>query len=417
MRGKGILALVLGVCLVFGITAPLWAAQAFKVGDADVSVYASLRLETDYQFHNRGDVPYGQTDNTTDFNMWMSPISRAGLRINYGKVSGLVEYGLKADSRVSQETYLRHAFGVYNMGGGNSILIGQTWSIAADAAHVPLQRLRKENLLIGVGKLYFHRNQQIRFTHKTERTVLKVAIEDNDNYKTTYKEAGETGLAGEFGLLENGYLVDESTPALDLSFTFKPNSNISLTPTGMIQRYKLKDNSLSVYHDVNVMTWAASLEGTIKTGLVNLDFEGWCGQNVGLSTVLFDQRPGVIKAGIPVANHYKSDIKDVNSYGGWLQFGVPIKPVTMFIGAGYQQSQVRNEDDPSTGTFYRDNVSCWSAFINFKYDVTKQFYIMPEISYFDWGDAATTKKTSDGVPYGNDLGSDLYAGVFFQYNL
>ncbi len=411
MRRKNLLILALSACMVFGFAASSWATQVFKVGDANVKLNASLRLEASYDFQDRGDVPYGQTDNTTNFNMRMSPISRAGLWISYGKVSGFVEYGLKADSRVSADTYLRHAYGVYDMGGGNSLLVGQTWSIVA--FHFPMQRLDNENALYSVGNLYLHRNQQIRFTHKTDKMILKVAIEDNDNYKD----------ADEFGLAAANYLVEESTPALDASLTFKPSSNITITPSGMVQKYKLKDNSLNVYNDVNVFTWMAALDGTIKSDVTTIDFEGWCGQNVGISAIAFDERPSTrsISAGLPVANALGTNIKDVNSYGGWLQFAVPVNSVVVYLGGGYQRSQVRNIDDPSNNKFYRDNVSSWGLFANFKYSLTKHFYIQPEVSYFNWGDAAlrTRSQTLDGSTYyyGNDLGTELYTGVFFQYDL
>ena len=407
MRGKKLLILALSACMVLGSAASSWATQAFKIGDADVKFNASLRLEASYDFQDRGDVQYGQTDNTTDFNMRMSPISRAGIWINYGKVTGFVEYGLKADSRVSADTYLRHAYGIYDMGGGNSLLVGQTWSIVA--LHFPMQRLFKENALYSVGNLYLHRNQQIRFTHKTDKLILKVALEDNDNYKD----------ADDFGLTQANYLVEESTPALDASLTFKPSSNITLTPSGMIQRYKLKDNALAAYHDVNVMTWMAALDGTIKSDVLTTDFEAWYGQNVGLSAIAFDERPSTksISAGLPVANAYGSDLKDVNSYGGWLQFAVPVNPVTVvYLGGGYQHSQVRN-----SGINYKDSVSSWGLFANFKYSLTKHFYIQPEVSYFNWGDAAVRYRSADigdsTYYYGNDLGTELYTGVFFQYDL
>ena len=420
MRSKKFLIMALAAFMVLGSAASSWATQTFKIGDADVKLNASLRLEASYDFQDRGDVPYGQTDNTTDFNMRMSPISRAGIWINYGKVTGFVEYGLKADSRTSSDTYLRHAYGIYDMGGGNSLLVGQAWSIVA--LHFPKQRLFKENALYSVGNLYLHRNQQIRFTHKTDKIILKIALEDNDNYKD----------ADDFGLTPAKYLVEESTPALDASLTFKPSSNITLTPSGMIQRYKLKNNGYGLtkegkydvnsfaYHDVNVMTWMAALDGTIKSDVITTDFEAWYGQNVGLSAIAFDERPSTksISAGLPVANAYGSDLKDVNSYGGWLQFAVPVNPVTVvYLGGGYQHSQVRN-----SGINYKDSVSSWGLFANFKYSLTKHFYIQPEVSYFNWGDAAQrihTQSFSDESTYyyGNDLGTELYTGVFFQYDL
>ena len=102
---------------------------------------------------------------------------------------------------------------------------------------------------------------------------------------------------------------------------------------------------------------------------------------------------------------------------------MPVNPATVvYLGGGYQHSQVRNTDKPDDNIFYKDSVSSWGLFANFKYSLTKHFYIQPEVSYFNWGDAAQrihTQPFSDGSTYyyGNDLGTELYTGVFFQYDL
>ena len=373
-------------------------ATAFKIGDAKVKVYASIREEASFQHTDRGDVPVGETDNVTHFNMRLSPLSRAGIKTQYGKIKACVEYGLKAESRTEADVSLRHAYFEYDMGGGNSLLVGQTWSVVGRSS--PKQRLAKENHLRGAGDLYLHRNQQIRFTHKTDKMIFKVAIEDVD-----------TSDVNKYVSLSGDYLVEDTTPALDASLTFKPSSNIIITPSGLVEKYKLKHNSIGA-HDVNVLIWIGSLDGKIKTDLATLSFEGWYGQNVGLCAYkYFDKRPSkAVKSGIPIADQYGTDIRDVNSYGGWAQLEIPVKSIKLYIGGGYQQSQVRNQDDPVSGTYYGDNVSTWAAFINLKYNLTKGFYIQPEVAYYDWGDAAEKSIT------GNDLGSDLYAGVFFQYD-
>ena len=59
-------------------------------------------------------------------------------------------------------------------------------------------------------------------------------------------------------------------------------------------------------------------------------------------------------------------------------------------------------------------------FINAKYNITPQFYVQPELVYYDFGKAAQKIDRTYG-PYeylngDNDLGGAILAGVHFRYN-
>jgi len=58
---------------------------------------------------------------------------------------------------------------------------------------------------------------------------------------------------------------------------------------------------------------------------------------------------------------------------------------------------------------YEDSVAIWSAFVSVKYPIFEGFYVQPEVSYFDYGDSKVKSST-------NDLGTDLFVGVHFQYD-
>ena len=125
----------------------------------------------------------------------------------------------------------------------------------------------------------------------------------------------------------------------------------------------------------------------------------------------FDLRP-VRKTtimGVPVADATGTDIEDVDSWGGIVELILPVKPVTVYLGVGYQQSDVEN---PPAALFESD-VATATLFINGKYNLTDNFYIQPEIVWFDYGHDAM-KTLPGNAPGENDLGSELFAGVHFQ---
>ena len=394
------------------------AAATFKIGDADFRLSGSLRYEASYQLQDRGSTFPWQADSITDWHLRMPNTSRVGLWTNYDKLTGFVELGLNgANESSSNNAYTRHAYVSYDLGSGNSLLIGQTWSILA--LHFPGQVLRVDTNLFGMGNLYSGRNPQIRFTHTADNMSFSLAIEDNDD--TTPE-----------GITSASYLTEELTPALLASLTVKADENITLTPSALVQRYELKSNAFSQsvtilgdtytvpVSDIDVLAWALALDGTIKADPVTLDFEAWFGQNVGAFADAFDFRATLSAAqrtmGQPCANLLGTGANDVMSMGGWIQISVPLDPVTLYAGLGLQQSEVENEP----GAFYESEVTTQALFLNAKYNLTKQLFIQPGIAYFAYGDDAAKYRSIEfngtDVITGNDLGHDLYIGCFFQYD-
>jgi hypothetical protein len=192
-------------------------------------------------------------------------------------------------------------------------------------------------------------------------------------------------------------------------------------PSAYFQTYTLKKNDdVSTTQTVDVTSWAAALDGTLNAGFILLAMEIWYGQN--LSSYGIDFRSSGTKEsttmGAPVANAQGNDLKNVNSAGGWFQIGIPIKPVTIYAGYGYQQSQVKRTNSATIA--YNSNISTQGVYANVKWAVTKGFYIQPEVVYFDNGnDAQKTLTNPSGSVYSagdNNLGGDIWAGIHFQYD-
>ena len=71
--------------------------------------------------------------------------------------------------------------------------------------------------------------------------------------------------------------------------------------------------------------------------------------------------------------------------------------------------------------YWDDRVSTMGAFVNVKIPIVGKFYMQPELAYYDYGDdpcdTVNASTTNQFVGLGNtDLGSDIYAGIHFQYD-
>ena len=388
--------------MVIGFALPSQAAS-FKIGDSDWSLGGSVRLDTGWRMSDYGDVPAGANDSTTDFFLSNPGNSRIFAKAVYGKMTGYVELGLGAESEIRT----RHIYASYDMGGGNSLLVGRTWTALAEDS--PNQRLWDDDTLVGFGDLYAGRHEQIRFIHTQDKMTFQIALEDvivedpSVDIEFLKDEDGHitdiTEVANRFGLPDN-YTLENMLPAIILSLSYDAG-NFLITPSLYAQTYTLKGNAEGV-KDVDVTSYALALDAAVKAAGVTVSGEIWWGQN--LSIFGLDMRSGASTTfGAPIPNNTLDDIKDVKSMGGWLQLAAPIKPGTLYAGAGYQQA-----DTELSGTAYEDTVSTWGAFINYEYEITTNFSITPELAYFNYG--------KDAVKGDNKLGNETFVGAHFQYN-
>ncbi|MCD6570772.1 MAG: hypothetical protein J7L53_08740 [Deltaproteobacteria bacterium] len=403
------LVLALATFMVCGFTL-LSPAATFKIGDIDWSLGGSVRLDAGYQFSDLGDqalisssslLTYPE-DSQTDFFLENPGNSRIRLKAQYDEMIGYVEVGLD-----SSKVKLRHAYAKYDMDDEYSLLVGQTYSITAEESAA--LRLNKDNGLAGVGNLDLSRNPMICFTRCAGNLTFKFAIEDNDVLTPS-------------GLDESKYVVNQLTPAILARIDYE-NDMMRITPSILWQRYEMKGNAYGLsniqYKDINVSGWVIALDSEFKLEQVRFQYECWYGQNIAVFAGI-DKRPrhstdfGAPVARTPVAGDASTDIEDVKSFGGWGQFKIPLDPVTVYLGAGYQQADVEPEDQTKK-PYYESEISTWGAFINCKYNLVKGFYIQPEVAYFNWGNDAP-KTPEDHKTGDNDLGSDIFVGVHFQYD-
>jgi hypothetical protein len=270
----------------------------FKISAVDVTLGGSARVDAGWQFSDYGDVADGKLDSGTDYFLRNPGNSRVRLKAVFENMTGYAEMGLKTDNTVG----VRHFYGSYDLGGGNSLLFGQTAPAFSELK--PDQRLYDDLNLQGFGYLYNNRRPQIRYTHTAGSITMKAALEEPRGVKDEY-----VSIAGE-------HLAVKTLPALALAMEYK-DGGLMVTPSAYYQQFKSKANDDGVdTKDVTIATYGLSLNSAYKTDPVVLAGGVWYGQN--LSIFDMDKRknsPSTVM-GKPIADTTGNDIEDIDSLGG-----------------------------------------------------------------------------------------------------
>ena len=365
-------------------------AASFKMGDVDMTLGGSARIDIGWQLSDFGDVQDGKLDSKTDFFCKNPGNSRIKLKTVYDTMTGYAEVGLKSDNTVS----VRHIYASYDMGSGNSLLVGQTDSIISEMK--PDQRLNDDLNLQGFGYLYNNRRSQVRYTNAADNVAIKVALEEDRDVKDEYVD------------VSGDHLAEKAIPAVILAMDYKAGG-LLVTPSAFFQQFKnMANDNAAGTKDVTISTYAMALDGSYKQDIIGVNFEIWYGQN--LSVFDMDKRKNnpTTVMGKPVKNTAGNDIKDINSMGGWCQFSLKSASGVFRVGGGMQQS-----DTGLNGNQYEDKISTMGAYSNFEYGIAKGYTVTPEIAYFDYGKDANKDKAGTGK---NDLGTDIIIGTHFQYD-
>jgi hypothetical protein len=380
---RKILVFAAAAALVLGLSVPSWAVADFDIG-------ASVRLETGWQFSDFGDArAIGAEDSQTQFYMRNPGTGRLNFKATVGDVTGFIEYALNANGT------LRHGYLEWDMGGGMSLLVGQTWALFSPGAAD--QRLNFENSLTGFGVLYYDRIPQVRFTYAAETFTIQASAEDSRQL------AGASALAPAGA---GGYQVEDPIPAFTVLADFKPMEMLSLTPSIYFQTYDYTAIAPgTVGGDQSVDSWVLCLDARVDVDMFTFKGEIWYGNNVGDSASFNDQRPNATTVlGSPGLNTAGTDLEDTSAWGGFAQVTFALEPALINLGFGTQQADT--ELRPSAA--FEDDVTTWGAFVNVVYNLTDNFWIVPELLYQNYGDDANKNAFGAGR---NDLGNDMIIGV------
>jgi len=401
------LFILVATALLFA--APVFAGVDFNVADAKATLGASVWVEAgwDYQFH--GDVPTDYTsDKETQQYIAIDDPSNINLKVEYKNLNAYTEirYHNSADYKIE----LYSIYGAYNFSDENQILFGKAPIVFSTMA--PKQYLYNDNCLDGYGGLDpWKESLQVRFSHKGKNLGFDIALEEvktDSGIEDSYIENNELDSGGSFQ-------VQNYLPALALNLTWKPLDILTINPSGYIQQYQLKPKGIADINNTDVLTYALSLGIEANLKPINIQAEGWYGQNLSVLEGIdarpsffdpiyiaeYDDNQYLTLMGTPQWDNNK--LKDVITYGGWLQIEAPIKNFTPRIGGGYQRS--------STGIVaegYERHIYTWSAFANCDIKIKDYLTVCPEFLYMYNGKDAD--KNFLGTGY-NKLGYETMGGV------
>jgi len=376
----------------------LFAGVDFTIGDAKATLGANVMVEAgwDYQFH--GDVPEYISDKETQQYFDIDDPSNVNLKAQYKNLESYIEIRFYNSNEAKIEMY--SVYGAYNFSDKDSLLFGK--APIAFSTMAPKQNLYNANCLDGYGGLDpWKRSYQLKFSHKGDKISYDLALEE-----IKVDNAIAENAPGE------GYQIENYFPAAALNLAYRPNDKFMLNPSIYIQQYKLKPKGQGSVNQ-NILTYAASLGMELNIKPLLIQAEGWWGQNIsvlgGIDTrpaffnpiAIDGQEVSLIPMGSP--NWDGDKLKDVSTWGAWLQTEVPMNTVTPRVGAGYQRS--------STGIVeegFERHVFTWGAFANCDIIINKYMTVTPEILYMYNGKDADKNFLGSGY---SKLGYEAIGGV------
>jgi hypothetical protein len=338
---------------------------------ADVKVGGSLRTELTYAWYDAEASPIG--DDT--FQLDAFHISSSRLKFTYlsddKKFKGYAELRLRSRSQ-GNNIDVRHAYFSYSWDGG-SILFGQTGGMSD--AYFPSQFLDTANSIVGFGKMWFNRLEQIRLT-LGQKYKLKLAIEAPS--KTGVFVDGDGAVTG----LDYRYFPAFAA-ALDLSF-----GNVNIYPWVRWEWERVETGS----SDVN---WHALDFGLDISG----DF-GLVGFTVGATYGINSAGIGVV--GGPAFPVFNADYSERSDHSMFTVFG-ELRVGGLKIGGGYAAAS--REDLEGVDLWAGDPYTA-AVYANYSIPFGKITFV-PEIVWENFGEDTA------GANRGNAIKVGLFAMLNF----
>jgi len=385
---KKILVLAAAALLVLGFSAPSWAVSDFAIG-------GNIQLETAWAFQDVGDmddwkIPGFDTglDDTTDYSSRLKGVSRINFKATVGDVTGFYELGIGQGDGIST----RLAWVQWDAG-GFLLTAGRDWGVVAFG--FTDQQMNNGAANIGYGCLYDHRNDGLFITIPGEAFTF----------------TGEISQARGQGD-PTGFAVDTEAviPRLAAKATFAPTEMLSFTPSFGFQTYDLLAQPIAIsgapvkYDGEDIATWAIALDGRVDFESFYFGYELWYGENLGSGGYFTQAGTGA------QPNWVSGKIEDVTAYGGFVRFVWPLEMVRFLAGVG---AEVVDWDDLDIDTamtavglpnYAADDNTTWSGYVAVIYNFTDNFWMQPEIAYFDDGNNQLDL----------DVGSSIWVGVHWQ---
>jgi hypothetical protein len=383
---KKLTLLFVAAVTVLSFSSQSWAYTDFEIG-------GNVQLETSWRFDDVGDLddkdatgtpqPLGTGfDDTTNFNNFLLSSSRLKFRATVGDVTGYYEIGFGSGSRIST----RKAYAEWDAG-GFLLLFGRHDGVVAYGDTD--QQLDSGAANQGFGNLYDGRNDQLRITIPGETFTFKGAL---------YQARGQA-----LALLGNAVDTEAPIPALAANVSFKPTEMLTFTPSGYFQTYELLAPPPAAgavdYDGEGVDTWAFAVDGRVDLESFYFAYELWYGENLGSGGFTTQPLTGA------QLNAVSGKIEDVTAYGGFVRFVWPMETMRFLTGIGAEVVDWDDLDqDLATPATAADDNTVWAGYVAVIYNFTDNFWMQPEISYFDQGNNRRDV----------DLGHEIWVGVHWQ---
>lgn len=331
----------------------------------DVTPYGAIRVGTWWTsstYYN------GQNAlHDADFTLDLQGDSLVGMRVKEGDFSGVAEMGAYNPKNRAGGVELRMLFGEWDFGGGK-LRVGYAPSPYVFRSE---QTYDSDGGFNGYGSLWDGRYAQIKAS-LNNGLYLTLKKQSTSNTGGTSNFTTNTGPAWQntpFNLTATQYAATNTNYD-----TYLPQTTVGYEGKAGILKYggglafnfyKVTQTTSDVVTSRDeIYSYLGFAHGTVDLAPVELKFNVYTGQNVGNL---------MANSGAATGSYYFNR-HNAYTYGGWAQVGYTVNnKIKMFTGASYESNDTRESkvDDRM------------AAFANLQYAVSKNFKVVPEITYLN----------------------------------
>ncbi len=385
---KKVFLIALAIMAVVAMSVSAWA-QATEPGPSAV---LGGRIFTDLGYQNLSKelTTNRRDDVTTAFLQLSSSSYLRGTWTSADKTTGgLVEVGVSAKANDQESVTMRFAYGWWKVG-NCQLIAGQTDGWVGSLAYAPLQSMgivqSAKNGLTNWGFIYSGRSPQVRFEWKSGNFGFAIAA---------------VQPAAEYATSIAGADMYANVPRFDVAVEFKAGGFMTTPGFGWSQ---LKYQGVAAGWDDNYNSWIAVLPIKYTVGPFTAKFQIHTGSNtesewLGEQNTAMKSAPMIVPVFSATGKEY-----DTKETGGVLALEYKVGALT--ATAGYGQVRIENDFWKSSNGYRNDNYDRRAYFVALPYQVTKNFTIQPEFSYFMYGDSPATNQ---------DMGNEWLGGLQFKF--
>lgn len=323
------------------------------------------------------------------------------------KVGAHAELGLNSAAFNGTGSTLRYLYGWYKVG-NCKLVAGHTDSTFGSLAYHMPQYVGfgdMKLLLIDWGFVYSGRRPTVRFEWNSGAFGFSASL-SAPNAAMVSVSAIPTGL-NDVAVNAAGQIVPGPAqtqpvqadlytifPMVDLVVSFKAGGFMT-SPGLRWSTLKAKYAAGAPNYPDTVTSWMLQLPVKFTSGAFTVLGQFFYGQNTSYITAALAGASSV--AGL---NASRTDVQNTTTYGGSLGGTFKTGALKVMAGIGY----VRDTNDLWDAAA-NDYTSRMALFLGARYSITKNFYINPELSYWNYGDSTA----------GTSLGTEWLLGVQFGF--